>query len=171
MKYSKNISGVKYSPNSPFLSVEYIPELDTSVEWNENQVSLYQNLIGVSSSSDILKLHLRSQLYPKNLDFPITGHLVHVLHIFKYLEIHNENVLAFDTCNWRVTSDQDNQSKVQAMKNLYVDDGEEISPNVLKPIGKSVQVNYLANYNHARDGTTRRSKLEIILHCNSAPII
>ena len=57
------------------------------------------------------------------------------------------------------------------MKNLYVDDGEEISPNVLKPIGKSVQVNYLANYNHAGDGATRRSKLEIILNCNSAPII
>ena len=71
------------------------------------------------------------------------------LHIFKHPEIHNANDLAFDTCYQRVTSDQDTQNKVQAMKDLYVDSGEEIPPNAPKPRGKPVQVNSFVNYYNA----------------------
>ena len=46
------------------------------------------------------------------------------LHIFKYLEMHNVNDLAFNPCYQRVTRDQDNKSKVQVMKDLYADSGE-----------------------------------------------
>ena len=64
------------------------------------------------------------------------------LHVFKYLEIHNANYPDFDPCYQCVTSDQNTQSKVQAMKDLYVDAGEEIPPNSPKPRGKPVQVNF-----------------------------
>ena len=47
-------------------------------------------------------------------------------HVFKYLKIHYANDLAFDKLYQRVTNDQNIQSKVQAMKDLYFDAGEEI---------------------------------------------
>ena len=50
--------------------------------------------------------------------------MVQALHFFKYLEIHNMNDLVFDTCYQRVSSDQNIQIKVRAMKDLYVDAGE-----------------------------------------------
>ena len=77
------------------------------------------------------------------------------LHVFKYLEKHNVNGLAFSTCYQCVTSDQDIQGKSQAMKSLYVDSGEEITPNALKPRGKPVQVNYFVTSDHVVDRETR----------------
>ena len=47
LEYKKNISDVKYSPKEPFSSVDCRLELDTSMEYNEDQVSLYQKIIGV----------------------------------------------------------------------------------------------------------------------------
>ena len=78
------------------------------------------------------------------------------LHILKYLAIHNKNDLAFNTCNQRVTIDQDIQSKAQTMKNLYVGSGEEIPPNAPKPRGKPVQVNCFVNSDHVGDIATIR---------------
>ena len=72
------------------------------------------------------------------LSFPRTGPLVQALHLFKYMQIHYVNDLAFYPCYQHVTSDQNIQSKVQALKDLYVDDGGEIPPNVLNPRGKPV---------------------------------
>ena len=93
------------------------------------------------------------------------------LHLLKHLEIYNANYLAFDPCYQRVTSDQNIQSKVQMIKDLYVDAGEEITPNPPKPRGKLVQVNVFVNYDHAGDRETWRSQTGIILYCNLALII
>ena len=93
------------------------------------------------------------------------------LHVFKYLEIHNDNDLSFDPCYKRVTSDQNIQGKVQVMEDLYVDTGEKIPPNAPKPREKPVQVNCFVNSYHAVDITTRKSQTGIILYCNSVPNI
>ena len=87
------------------------------------------------------------------------------------MEKHHINYLAFNPCYQRVTSDQDIQSKVQAMKDLYFDYGEEIPPNAPKPRGKPVQVVFLVDSYHEGDRATRKSQTGIILYCNSAPIL
>ena len=74
-----------------------------------------------------------------------------VLHAFNYLEIHYADYLAFGPCYKHVNSDRYIQSKVQAMKDLYVDAGEEIPPNTPKPGGKPVQVNCFVDYDHEGD--------------------
>ena len=94
------------------------------MEFNEDQLSLYHNLIGVIIW--IIKLgHIdisfEVSALSRFLAFTRTGNMVQALHIFKYLEIHNDNDLAFYPCYERVTSDQDIQSKVQAMNYFYVD--------------------------------------------------
>ena len=77
------------------------------------------------------------------------------LHISKYLEINNVNDTAFNTYYKCFTSDQDIKSKVQAMKDWYVDAEEEIPPNAPKPRGKPVQVNCFFDSDHAGDRATQ----------------
>ena len=88
------------------------------------------------------------------LSFPRTVHLAQALNIFKYMEKHHINYLAFNPCYQRITSDQNIQSKVQAMKDLYVDTGEELPPDSLNPRGKPVQVNRFVDSDHAGDIAT-----------------
>ena len=57
------------------------------------------------------------------------------------------------------------------MKYLYVDLGEEITPNAPKPRVKPVQVNCFVDSDHAVDRSTRISQTWIVLYCNSAAIL
>ena len=107
------------------------------MECYDYQVSFCHNLIGLLIwSIKIGRIDIAFEVSALSiyLDFPITKHIVQALYILKYLEIHNDNDLAFDLCYQCVTSDQDIQSIVQGMKDLYVDDGEEFPPNAPKPI-------------------------------------
>ena len=94
---------------------------------NYYQVPFYQNIIEVIRCViELRRIEIAFEVsyLSRYLDFTRTGHLVQALHVFKYLEIHNANDLAFDLCYQQVTSDQNIQSKVQEMKDLYVDAGE-----------------------------------------------
>ena len=81
------------------------------------------------------------------------------------------NDLALDHCYQCVTSSQNMQSKVQVVKDLYADDGEEITSNTLKPGEKPVQVAFLVNSDHGGDIKTHRPQTGIILNCNSESIM
>ena len=97
------------------------------MECNEYQVSFYHNLIGVLRRViDLGRIEISFEVsdLSRYLAVPRTGYLVKTLHVFRYLEIHNANDLAFDKCYQSVTSDKNIQIKVQAMKDLYVDTGE-----------------------------------------------
>ena len=97
------------------------------MEFNEDHMSLYQNLIGVLRwiiKFGCIDIAFEVSDLSRCLDFPRTENLVQALHVFKYLEIHNANYLALNPCYQRVTSDQDIQSKVHATKDFYVDAGE-----------------------------------------------
>ena len=63
----------------------------------------------------------------------------------------NTNDISFDPCYQCITSDQYIKSKVQVMKDLYVDVGVEILPNAPKPRGRPVQVNCFVDSDHAGD--------------------
>ena len=44
-EFNKKSSDTKYSPQHPFSSPSYKPELDTSCECADEQVTLYQNIM------------------------------------------------------------------------------------------------------------------------------
>ena len=90
---------------------------------------------------------------------------------FKVLEVHNANYLAFDPCYQCITSDQYIKSKVQEIKDMYVDAGEEIPPNVPKPRGKPVRVKCFVDYDHVVDRPIQKYQTGISSYFNSAPII
>ena len=137
-------------------------------------MSLHQNLIGISrwiiELGGIANAFQVSAL-SRYLYFPLNEHLVQALNVFKYLEIHYVNDLALDHCYQCVTSSQNMQSKVQVVKDLYADDGEEITSNTLKPGEKPVQVAFLVNSDHGGDIKTHRPQTGIILNCNSESIM
>ena len=85
------------------------------MECNEYQVSFYHNLIGVLRRViDLGRIEISFEVsdLSRYLSFPRNGHLVQALHVFKYLEMHNANDIALDTCYQCVTIDQHIQSKV-----------------------------------------------------------
>ena len=148
--------------------------MDTPMECIQDKVSLYQNIIGlIIWVIDIgcIEISFEFSALSRYLAFPRTGYLVQALHVFKYLEIHDVNDLAFKSCNERVTSYQSIQGKVQVMKDFYVDAGEETSPNDPNLRGKPVQVNCFVDSDHAGDRPNQKSHTGIILYCNPAPII
>ena len=81
------------------------------------------------------------------------------------------NDLAFDPCYQRVTSDQNIQSELQAIQDLYVYSGEIIPPHAPKTRVKPVQVNCFVDSDHAGEIATQLYQTGIILYCKLVPII
>ena len=172
--FNKKLLDLNYSPQHPFSSASYRPELDTSCECTEAQVTFYQNLIGIlrwTIELGRIDIGFEVSALSRYLALPRTGHLVQALHIFKYLEIHSLNCLAFDPMYHTVTSNLDTPSMVQAMKKIYVDAEEVTPPNAPKPRGLPVQINCFVDADHAGNRITRRSQTGIIIYGNSAPLI
>ena len=174
LRFNKKLSDVKYSPKGPFSSVDYKSELDTSLECNPEEIQYYQNLIGVLRW--IIELGRIDIAYEvsslsKFLAKPRTGHVYQALHVFKYLETHIENDLAFDPLHHSHPYPRDPNQIIREMKEIYADAIDEIPPNAPKPRGKSVQINCFVDADHGGDKITRRSQTGIILFGNSAPLI
>lgn len=173
-KFNSKLSDPNYSAPNPFSSVSYRPELDTSLECNDEQTQFFQNLIGVLRwivELGRIDIAFEVSLLSRYLAYPRTGHLLQALHMFKHLEIHSKNKLSFDPAYQYVASDSDIHIMVQNMKDLYQDAQEDIPPNAPKPRGQPVQVNCFVDSDHAGDTVTRRSQSGILLYCNSAPIL
>ena len=173
-RFNKKLSDISYSPETPFSTQSYRPELDLSVECSTAQITYYQNLIGVLRwIVELGRIDIAYEVaaLSRFLVCPRTGHLQQALHMFKYLEIHKENDLAFDPLYHLVENDATIQERINAMKDLYRDAEEDLPPNAPPPRGRPVQVNCFVDSDHAGDRATRRSQSGILLYCNSAPIV
>ena len=174
LEFNKKLSDKNYSPKQPFSNASYRPELDTSQECDDDQTNFYQNLIGVLRwiiELGRIDIAFEVSTLSRYLAQPRTGHLVQALHIFKYLEIHSRNDLAFDPMYHTFVSDLKNDELIQSMKDLYVDAVEDLPTNAPEPRGLPVQLNCFVDADHAGDRKTRRSQTGIILYGNSAPLV
>ena len=165
---------MNYSPKQPFSTTKYRPELDTSAECTDDQVTLYQNMIGILRwlvELGRIDIAFEVSSLSSYLVHPRTGHFVQALHIFKYLDIHKKNELAFDPAYHHVTDPMYVKSKQQQMKEMYPDATEDLPLNAPHPRGNAVEVNCFVDSDHAGDTITRRSQTGIILYCNTAPIV
>ena len=172
--FNKKLSDMNYSPKQPFLSISYRPELDTSSECNDKQVTLYQNMIGILRwvvELGRIDIAYEVSVLSRYLIQPRVGHLTQALHIFKYLDIHKENDLAFNPSIAEFADPMTVKEKVRQMKEMYPDAVEDHPPNAPPPRGRSVRVSCFVDSDHAGDKITRRSQSGILLYCNKAPII
>lgn len=172
--YNKKLSDPNISCPQPFSAVSYRAELDTSVPCTDDQITFFQNLIGILRwvvELGRIDIAFEVSCLSRFLVQPRTGHFLQALHVFKYLDIHSENDIAFDPAVHEV-EDPEKIDLLQAnMKKMYPDAKEDLPPNAPEPRGHPIQVNCFVDSDHAGDRMTRRSQTGIILYCNSAPII
>ena len=98
-EYNKKLSDPAYLPRQPFSNVNYRPELDVTEACNDKEYSYYANLIGVLRwlvELGRIDTAFEVSVLSQHMTHPRTGHLVQALHIFKYLDVHKENMLSFD---------------------------------------------------------------------------
>ena len=174
LRFNKKLSDPAVSAPQPFSSVNYRPELDTSVECTLDQVTLYQNIIGVLRwiiELGRIDIAFEVSLLSRYLVQPRTGHLAQALHIIKYLDIHSSNELVFDTALHDVEDPNVIKERRESMKEMYPDATEDLPTNAPEPRGNPVQINCFVDSDHAGDRLTRRSQTGILIYCNSAPII
>ena len=172
--FNKKLSDIRSSASQPFSAVNYRPELDTTAECTVNQITFYQNLIGILRwivELGRIDIGYEVSVLSRYLAQPRTGHLTQALHIFKYLDIHKKNELAFDPAYHEVGDTTETREKLKAMKEMYPDAVEELPPNAPPPRGNVLELSCFVDSDHAGDTKTRRSQTGIILYCNSAPII
>ena len=174
-KFNSKLSDVNYSTPQPFSSPKYRPELDTSLECNEDQIQFYQNIIGILRwlvELGRIDVAFETAVLSSYLASPRTGHLQQALHIIKYLDTHNTNELTFDPEQYHLSPSvmHEASEKGRAMSSLYPDATEEIPPNAPAPRGKAVQINCFVDADHAGDRLTRRSHTGILIYINKSPI-
>ena len=156
-EFSKKLSDRRTGLQHPYTSNTYSPELDTSHACTEDQMTYYQNLIGVLRwivELGRIDIAYEVSCLSRYLASPRTGHLVQALHIFKYLDIHSQNTLVFNPHKLHITNHADDtfDSKMQNMRRrVYPDASEEIPPNAPPPRGKSIQINCFVDASHADD--------------------
>ena len=173
-EYNKKLSDVNYSPQQPFSTLSYRPEMDLSDECSDSQIQFFQNLIGILRwivELGRIDVAYEVSVLSRYLVQPRTGHLVQALHMFKYLDIHRKNELAFDPAYHSVEDPNLVNARMNAMKEMYPDAVEDLPPNAPPPRGNPVQINCFVDSDHAGDKVTRRSQTGILLYLNSAPII
>ena len=102
-----------------------------------------------------------------------TGHLQQALHIFKYLDIHEENTLALDPTKIVMPNPSDDSidQRIANMRRVHRNATDDVPPNAPEPLGQPIQINCFVDSSHANDLATRRSQTGILMHCNMAPIV
>ena len=174
---NRKLSDPKYSPKHLFSNMNYRPELDVRKACNDEQYSYYSNLIGVLQwmvELGQIDIGFEVSVLSQHMAYPRTGHLIQVLHIFKYLDTNKENLLNFNPTYLDfaepVNPQENPVPKIQAMKCFYLNAEEAIPDNALVPPGKSIQINVFVDADHAGNKVTRQSHTGLIIFMNMAPI-
>jgi hypothetical protein len=177
LEFNKRLSSMEYSPKQPFSSQSYRPELDTSTPCNDEQATLYQNIIGTLRwivELGRIDINFEVSCLSQYSVYPRIGQLNQALHIIKYLDIHRENFISFDPTRLNIEEPNDetqsNEFKAKEMRDFYPDAKESLPPNAPEPRGEPVQINLFVDADHAGNQVTRRSHTGIILFLNMAPI-
>ena len=175
LMFDKKLSDPNISVKQPFSSLSYRPELDSSALCDDQQAQYFQNLIGVLRwiiELGRIDIAFEVSILSRYLANPLTGHLQQAIHIFKYLDIHRDNVIALDPAYLESPNPNEYniEQRLEDMKALYSDADEPLPSNAPEPRGKPVQINCFVDADHAGDLKTRRSQTGIIIYCNLAPI-
>ena len=168
-------SGMKVygSAKTPFSNQTYRPELDLSPFCSDEQIHLYQQLIGMLRwliELGRVDIQLETTKLSSFLAGPQIGHLYQALHIFKYLENHDNSWIPLDPTKLDIKftgpPEEAPERCRESMKKIYQDAVEEVPLNAPEPRGKSVQTNVYSDSDHAGDKVTRHSQTGIMVFIN-----
>ena len=154
---------------------DYYPELDESPELNEQDITWFQELIGILRwSVEIGRVDILTELsllsaYQAS---PREGHLNQLLRIFAFLKKKPKLSLYFDPTLPKIDESMfAGASNVDQFKDQYRDAEEEIPDHMPHSRGRPVQIFTFVDASHASNRLTRRSHTGFIIFINRAPIL
>ena len=151
----------------------YTPELDVTEELSSDDMTFFQELIGVLRWATeigrvdiLLEVSLLSQ-YQAN---PREGHLEQLLHIFAYLRKHPKITLYLSPEVPNMDYDSF-QTRKDDFSEIYRDAEETLPHRMPIPRGRSLIMSAFVDASHAANKKTRRSHTGYVVFLNRAPIV
>lgn len=154
----------------------YVPELDSSPELSSNDITLFQELIGVlrwAAEIGRVDILLELSLLSSYQAAPRQGHLEQIYHIFSYLKHKPKITIYFNPEMPHIDPDWfANGDSVDTFREQYRDAEEEIPPKHMLPeaLGIPVTITAYVDASHAANKVTRRSHTGFIIFINRSPI-
>ena len=155
------------------MNITYSPELDATEELNVDDMTYFQELIGVLRWATeigrvdiLLEVSLLSQ-YQAN---PREGHLDQLLHIFAFLKRHPKLTLYLSPEPPR-TDYGDFRTKCEDFAEIYRDAEEPFPHRMPMPRGRSLEITAYVDASHAANKVTRRSHTGYVVFLNRSPIL
>ena len=151
LRFNKKLYDPLYTPMNPFWTQYYRSELDVSNECDDFLTTYFQNLIGILRwivKLGRIDIAFEVSTLSKHLAFPRTGYIYQALHIFKYLEVHINNRLAFDPLFRELSQNEQTRTKIEEMEKVYKYLTEELPTNAPVSLGTSIQVKYFLDSDH-----------------------
>ena len=133
---------------------DYRPEMDVTLELNDDDVSYYQSQIGVLrwivelGRVDII---IKVSMLASQLAMPREGHLEAVYHIYAHIDKKHNSRMVFDPTYPEVDM---GTFKECDWKGFYGDVQEAIPPNAHEPRGKEVDLRLFVDSDHAGEQLT-----------------
>ena len=164
---------INHKPKVP-MHATYYPELDTLDELEGEDITLYQEIIGIlrwAIELGRVDIHLEVSLMSAYQASPRRGHLEELLHIVAFLKHQPKLTLYFDP--ERANIDESifiNNSSPDQFKDLYRDAKEELPERMPKPLGVSIRITAFVDASHAANKVNRRSHTGYVLFINRSPI-
>ena len=176
----KQSSTRRQGRNTPFSSSDYRPELESSNYCSDEEITIYQNLIGMLrwlcelGRVDIL---YECTILSQYMVQPRIGHLTQALNIFKYLKTSSiKGYMVMDPYDFDIdwipfrNDESPPIERSMAMAKLYPDAFDELPPKMPIPLGNPVNINCFVDSDHAGNKVTRRSHTGVMIFVNMAPI-
>ena len=162
---------LKSTAKNPFPS-GYKPELDVTLELNDQMTSRYLQLMGIlrwAIELGRIDIFVEVSQLSQYQALPRQGHLEAAYHIFAYLKHHETSRVAFDP-KTPIVNDRAFNTDAD-WTDFYGDVREELPPKMPKPLGKSVCISCFVDANDAGNVITRRSHTGILIYVQNAPIM
>ena len=168
-KKGRRLPSHAYTP----MTSNYAPETDDSPELDPDDITYFQELIGILRWAvelgrvDILTEVSMLSSYQAS---PRQGHMDQILHIFAFLKRKPKLTLYFDPTLPRLDTSIF-RNNADEFKDQYRDAVDEEPPRMPQARGRSVKITSFVDASHAANKVTRRSHTGFILFLNRAPVV
>ena len=162
--------GLRLKTKAPgVLPSGYTPELDGSLELDDERATYFQSLIGILRwAVELGRIDICTEVSVMSsyTAMPREGHLEALFHIFAYLSTHNRSKIVMDDEHVIVPAEL-----TPDFAEFYPF-AEDIMPEQMpEPRGKEVQITMFVDASHAANVVTRQSRTGVLIYVNRAPIL
>jgi hypothetical protein len=155
------------------MNVTYSPELDVTEELNDDDVTYFQEFIGIlrwATEIGRVDILLEVSLLPQYQANPREGHLEQLLNIFAFLRKHPKITLYMSPELPRMDFG-DFMTKKADFAEIYRDAEEPLPHRMPIPRGRGLAMTAFIDASHAANKMTRRSHTGYVVFLNHSPIV